>query len=210
MPSLCLLQCLKLVVCVGLSPARPAVHVWLFRRRSLSCCHSHSEAEKKRFQTSEIFQVSCRLLCQMLIYRVRPPPAKYVQVFRISGAPVSVWCFYCTPASHVFERGPAAPTARPHQPRVQPEWADRAVNRWLPEFVFKHSLVCTLSFSIFIYLSFLESHTWQPQELIARQMRSGNNGKGVVGCLGLSDLDALLVNSIFWRVSTAYLLMRHQ
>lgn len=32
----------------------------------------------------------------------------------------------------------------------------------------------------FIYLSFLESHTWQPQELIARQMRGGNNAKG--GC----------------------------
>lgn len=137
-------------------------------------------------------------------------PAKYVQVFRISGAPVSVWCCYCTPASHVLKRGPAAPTARPQQPRVQPEWADRAVNRWLPEFVFKHSLVCTLSFSIFIYLSFLESHTWQPQELIARQMRGGNNGKGVVGCLGLSDLDALLVNSIFSHVSAAFLLMRHQ
>lgn len=111
---------------------------------------------------------------------------------------------------HVLKRGPAAPTARPQQPRLQPEWADRAVNRWLPEFVFKHSLVCTLSFSIFIYLSFLESHTWQPQELIARQMRGGNNGKGVVGCLGLSDLDALLENSIFSCVSAAYLLMRHQ
>lgn len=101
MPSLCPLQHLKLVVCVGLSPSRPAVHVWLFRRRSLSCCHLHSEAEKKRFQTSEIFQVSCRLLCQMLIYRVRPLPAKYVQVFRISGAPVSVWCCYCSPASRL-------------------------------------------------------------------------------------------------------------
>lgn len=80
---------------------------------------------------------------------------------------------------------PAAPTARPQQPWVQPEWADRSVNQWLPESVFKRSLVCTLSFLIlFIYFSILESHTWQPQGLIARQMRVRNNRKGVVGCLG--------------------------
>lgn len=31
----------------------------------------------------------------MLVYRVRQLPAKYVKVFRISGAPVSVRGYYC-------------------------------------------------------------------------------------------------------------------
>lgn len=53
----------------------------------------------------------------------------------------------------------AAPTAQPQQPWVQPEWADRSVNQWLPESVFKHSLVCTLSFLIlFISLFFRITH----------------------------------------------------
>lgn len=53
------------------------------------------QTEKNSLYISDIFQISW-FLSQMLIYRVRQqPPAKYVEVFRISGAPVSVWGYYC-------------------------------------------------------------------------------------------------------------------
>lgn len=86
------------------------------------------------------------------------PQTKYVQVLsdiRLLQSHCGVCCCNLEMALRQMPLGsaPAAPTARPQRPPLQagePEWADRSVRRWLPEFVFYNLNSLNACFSLFI------------------------------------------------------------
>lgn len=86
--------------------------------------------------------------------------------FRISGVAVSVWCCYCNLEMALLPHSTATAAAALAR---EPEWADRSVSQWLPEFVF-YNLDCLsacfrffLNFTLFSFFFFLGVHMWQPQ-----------------------------------------------